>query len=419
MLKSVDPWPDFQALCGFGGRLCGTPSEAEARAYLSRRLQALASDHGGRSTSIRLDYGGWRARTGRIEAAGEAFDGYPLLHTPATGADGLTAQVVDLGRGAEADFEARSEEIPGRMVLVRHEFMFGTGHIHRNRKYEWAVANGAAGFLIAGGAGQTGPVGGGVGFKDADVPIPAMGISAAAAGALAGADGADASVRLVIETETGPAETETLIYERPGETSEWVVLSAHIDGHGLAQSAIDNASGLAAALAATAAVAAAGSLRRGLRLCLFSIEEWGLLASQRYVSELDDAARAAIVLNVNLDSVAGADALAALYSGYPALGAFLGEVAQSADIPLSLHEPLVRNSDHYNFAVAGIPACRLMAGFEMPDSNMRHVLTAEDAIDKVTPAQMAMAAELTARIVRRAATAETLSLRSDEPTPLR
>ena len=92
---------------------------------------------------------------------------------------------------------------------------------------------------------------------------------------------------------------------------------------------------------------------RGLRLCLFSIEEWGLLGSHAYVADLDDAARGAIALNVNLDSVAGAGGLAALWSGFPALAAFLGDVSAASGIPLALHAPLVRNSDHYNFAVAG------------------------------------------------------------------
>jgi hypothetical protein len=37
---------------------------------------------------------------------------------------GIDAEVIDLGRGALADFEAHKAEIPGRFVLVRHEYMF-------------------------------------------------------------------------------------------------------------------------------------------------------------------------------------------------------------------------------------------------------------------------------------------------------
>ncbi|MDH3234424.1 MAG: M28 family metallopeptidase [Alphaproteobacteria bacterium] len=422
MLENVDPWDDFAVLCGLGGRLCGTPSESQARAILAERLRSVAERHGGRFSSIPLAYQGWRARscTLQVDAAESVFQGYPLLHSPPTAADGLALDAIDLGRGDEADFEARKDEIPGRAVLTRHEFMFSEGHVHRNRKYRWAEAFGAAAFLIAGGEDQEGPVGGGVGFGD-PAGIPAVGISSQAAVAVAGAGGrigSGAPIVLTIDAEAAPAETETLILELPGESDEWVVLSAHLDGHDLAQSAIDNASGVAAALAAAEAVAAQdGPRRRGLRLCLFSIEEWGLLGSHAYVAGLDEAVRRAIGLNVNLDSVAGAGGLAALWSGFAPLAAFLRDVSEACDIPLALHEPLVRNSDHYNFAVAGIPACRLMAGFDMPKSNMRHVLTAEDTIDKVTHDELRLAAELTAQIVWRACSDEALALRVNGPAP--
>ena len=422
MSDTVNPWPDFAALCELGGRLCGTPAESAARAMLTKRLGGLAARCGGRFEAIPLAYDGWRARSCALRLSGgqqtfeRIFDGYPLLHSPATGGAGLTAEIVDLGRGARADFEAHEARVPGRIVLVRHEFMFSGDHVHRARKYGWAEEFGAAAFLIAGTGDQHGPVAGGIGFGDPPT-IPAAGISAEAAAAAATGGG---EAVLTIETDIGPADTETLILDLPGETDEWVVVSAHLDGHGIGQSAMDNATGVAAALAATESLAASDvPRRRGVRLCLFSIEEWGLLASRAYVDGLDDDARRAIVLNVNLDSVAGADGLAALYSGFAPLGDFLRDVSEAAGIPLALHEPLVRNSDHYNFAVAGIPAFRLMTGFEKPKSNMRHVLTAGDTIDKVRPDELRLAAELTLQVVLRAASAASLDLRSPAGGPAR
>ena len=120
MQGSVDPWDDFAELCDLGGRLCGTPAEQKARAVLTDRLQALAADHGGRFASIPLKYDGWRAGPCQLQLEGtkQAFEVYPLLHSPATGGNGLTAEIVDLGRGAEADFEARGSQIPDRIVVV-------------------------------------------------------------------------------------------------------------------------------------------------------------------------------------------------------------------------------------------------------------------------------------------------------------
>ena len=74
------------------------------------------------------------------------------------------------------------------------------------------------------------------------------------------------SVTMIIETEESPAETETLVYDYPGQTDQWVVLSAHVDGHDLAESAMDNGTGLAAVLAVTRALSPeAAGFQRGLR----------------------------------------------------------------------------------------------------------------------------------------------------------
>src|SRR6202022_5068135 len=75
---------------------------------------------------------------------------HPLVRSVATPSEGLTAEVVDLGRGTPEEFAAHWAEIAGRFVLVRHELMFAAGTIHRRRKYNMAREAGAVGFLIAG-----------------------------------------------------------------------------------------------------------------------------------------------------------------------------------------------------------------------------------------------------------------------------
>src|ERR1700730_9849350 len=59
-----------------------------------------------------------------------------------------------------------------------------------------------------------------------------------------------------------------------------------------------------------------------------------------------------------------------------------------ANLPTATHLPLMANSDHANFAAHGIPAVRLIAGFDAPDSNLRLVLTAADTRDKVQPEEL-------------------------------
>ena len=150
---------------------------------------------------------------------------------------------------------------------------------------------------------------------------------------------------------------------------------------------MDNASGVAVALAVARALAPfASRFRWGLRLALFGAEEWALTGSRVYLAGLSDAEQARLELNVNLDSVAGAGRLTALCSGFPALASFVRETTAAAGVPVDVHMPLMANSDHANFAARGIPALRLVAGFDEPSSNLRNVLTAADTRDKVTEA---------------------------------
>lgn len=386
----------FQAICATGGRFAGTESERKARELVAG---VLADATGAQVSHETLSYRGWRRGPARLTLAdGVSFPAHGLVRSPATVADGIEAEVVDLGRGTPADFALMGSALAGRIALVRHEFMMAAGHIHRRRKYEAAKAAGAAAFLIAcnvpGGLLSTGSSG-----KGAADDIPAAGISHEAGAALAAlAPGQRA--RLAVESEFAPATAVNLHAEIPGRSGDWVVLSAHLDGHDLAQSAIDNASGLAVALALARALGdAVPTLRRGLRVSFFNIEEWGLIGSRMHLEGLAPAAREAIACNVNLDSVAGHSRLTALTSGVAAVEALVRRANDAAGLGIGVHRPFMGNSDHANFIHHGIPALRLLAGFEAPDSNLRFLLTPGDTPDKVDPQELKGAAAATAALL--------------------
>jgi Zn-dependent M28 family amino/carboxypeptidase len=286
--------------------------------------------------------------------------------------------------------------------------MFAAGTIHRRLKYEMARKAGAAGFLVAGPA--AGSLVSGSSGRDGEEGIPAAGISPETAARLRRTAAGWPRVTLEIAVQEAPAQTETLLFDMPGETEEWVVLSAHVDGHDLAESAMDNATGLAAALAAVRALRADPAPRaraplRGLRLAFFSVEEWALTGSGQYVRGLAESEREKIALNVNLDSVAGSPNLSALTSGFAGVEPFLLRVAQANGFRLRTVRPLMTNSDHANFALAGIPAFRLVAGFDEPDANLRYVLTARDTRDRVATEDLARSAHAAAAIVAAACAA--------------
>lgn len=398
-------WRDFNDICDCGGRLAGTDSEKRAFALLRERVRAESPANAGRS--IPVTYNGWRAKRATLRlVSGREVSCHPLIRTIATGKEGLTAKVVDLGRGTPDEFAAHAGEIRGRIVLVRHELMFAAGTIHRRRKYDMARERGAVGFLIAGPL--SGHVVAGSSGRDSGDGIPALGISPETAALLARTADGWPTATMLVETEEGPAETETLVYDYPGQTDEWVVLSAHVDGHDLAESAMDNGSGLAATLAVIRALSPeVARFRRGLRAMFFSVEEWALTGSAQYVATLNETERSKIALNINLDSVAGSPDIAALTSGYPGVEPFLLSVAAANGHSLRTVRPLMTNSDHANFALAGIPAVRLVAGFDDPAANLRLVLTAADTRDKVAQSELRQATLLTAALVAAACNAAT------------
>jgi aminopeptidase YwaD len=396
-------WRDFVDICDCGGRLAGTESEQRAFMLIERQGEAATNV---KARSIRVRYGGWSARKASLQLPdGATVACRALVRSIATLPGGLTAEVIDLGRGTPEEFEAHAHDIKGRMVLVRHELMFVAGTIHRRRKYLAALEAGAVGFLIAGPLpGQ--PVAGSSGRQDGS-GIPAAGITPEAAANLRRTTRGWPIATLTIETEERSAETRTVLFDVPGQTDEWIVLSAHIDGHDGGESAMDNASGVAAALAAARALAPqVRGFRRGVRLALFSVEEWALTGSAQYVDQLSAAERHCIALNVNLDSVGGSSNLAALTSGFAGVEPFLLRISEATGIALRTVRPLMQNSDHANFALAGIPAIRLVAGFDDPSANLRYVLTQGDTRDKVSADELTQSAILTAAIVASACNAD-------------
>lgn len=391
-------WADFTALCDCGGRLAGTASEARALDWAAARLAAVP---GGALRRDPTPYAGWRCAEARLEDAttGRALGCAPLVGTAF--ADGLVAEVLDLGRGGPDDVARAGAAVAGKAVLARHEYPFAAWTIHRRRKLSAAEAAGAAAFLIVQPEPGVGPVSGSSG-RAGGKGIPGLGISAEAAACLA--DGA--RVRITVAGQDIPgATTDALLLDLPGRGPGRVVLSAHLDGHPMAESALDNATGVAAALSLARAVAPVVSqLPRGLTVALFSAEEWALAGSKAWLAGLPEATRGDMAFNLNLDSLCGSPRITALTSEFPALGPFLRGAATRAGFGLGTHLPLMTNSDHANFAAQGIPAARLVAGFDEPGSALRYLLTGADSRALVASGELKAATLLAATLLWEALT---------------
>ncbi len=218
-------WRYFETLCDFGGRLAGQGGDQAA----ARWAEAALADAGATVSCADVEFDAWRCERAElsIAATGEKLACKPLLRS-ATGA--LHAEVIDLGRGAEDDFARAGDRLRGRVALVRHEYPFSDQHIHRRRKYNWALERGCAGFLIANPGG--GLLSGSSGRAPGERGIPA---------AYIGAEVPDGMVEMIVSGAENASRAPVVVADFPGKTPDLVVLSAHLDGHDLAESALDYA----------------------------------------------------------------------------------------------------------------------------------------------------------------------------------
>jgi Zn-dependent M28 family amino/carboxypeptidase len=388
-------YESLASLCARGGRFCGTESERSAREYLKARL----ADYGLPVGTHGFDYAGWSRGScdlRLVTPGGARIPAVSLVQGPNTPAGGIEMPLVDLGRGTLEDFEERREAIRGAMALVSHEYPFAQAHIHRRRKIDWAVERGAAAFAIANHvpghlviSGSSGP-----GRPGA---IPAIGLSFEDGAHLRRlAARGPVRVRLEVQNATRADRSENVTAELPGETDEWVLVTCHYDAHDVGQGAIDNGSGCAVALEVARALAGLRRrLRRGLRVIAFSVEEWGLKGSACYADELPPEERRRIAVDFNLDCVAGSPNFTWVLNGFPELGPFLQGVGRNVGFQVGISYQLAANSDHYNFVRHGVPAIRLMAGYEEPECAIKYILSPGDTLDKVRETDLKMAAFIT------------------------
>jgi hypothetical protein len=211
----------------------------------------------------------------------------------ATPPKGVEARVVAVGSVEEL------EKLPD--AAVRGRIVYFSGRMERTRDgsgYEKAVPARRKGPAVAGRKGAkavlirsigTGDDGfahtGTTKYEDAR-KIPAAALSATDADALERqlAGKAVVRVRLVLTShDAGMALSANVVGEIPGETSDIVLLGAHLDSWDITPGANDDAAGVAIVMAAARRVAALGRRpHRTIRVVLFANEEFGASGAKAY-----------------------------------------------------------------------------------------------------------------------------------------
>ena len=342
---------------------------------------------------------GWAEGQTRVEVLAPEPFRVRLVSTgwsPPTPEGGITADVVDVSSGDEADFAKARDTAKDAIVLVHSKLLVTWDDLSDEYKVQPGIiaraqqAGAAAIFWMS-----TRPnlllyrhTSSGDGKLEA---LPQAVVAREDAERIARFIASGQKVRVHFDMPnhvSGPVESENVVAEIRGreKPDEFVLVGAHLDSWDLGTGALDNGCNVAMVIDAARAIRASGSLpRRSIRFVLFTGEEQGMLGSWAYAKahqgELDQMV-AAVVFDDGNGRVTGyslegrKDVLAAVREALePAASLGVKEFTFDA----------AADTDHFDFMLEGVPT--LVANQE-PANYMLNYHASSDTFDKVDIAEL-------------------------------
>jgi aminopeptidase YwaD len=429
---SDEAWRNLVFLCDdLGHRFAGTDRERRAAEFLAERMRAYGLQN------VRLEefpMATWERGPCHLWVTAPLERELPAIAMPYCPSARLEAEVIDVGEGELPDFERWASEIPGKIVLTDAETNRpGERKSHRTDKFNWAIQRGAVAVLfINQNPGQlhiTGSLTGrnpnGTRAVDREALIPGLGLSYETGMLLRRlAERGALRLRIATENRTYDSRSANVIGEIPGRErpDEIVLVGGHYDGHDIAQGAGDDAAGTVVGLEVGRALAPlAGQLRRTVRIICFGAEELGLLGAYHHAAQ--GAARGErfrFVLNLDGAGRGTGGQEQLVLSGLPELVPYFQFLARQLPYDFTIRDELNAHSDHFPFALHGIPNATLSsrdATAGMLGRGWGH--TEADTLDKVTLRSIQLAAALAARLVIRLSEDEAFPGRLRTPEEVR
>jgi carboxypeptidase Q len=358
---------DLQTLTdGIGGRPTGSPANLRAFDWALERFRDAGVE--ARKEPFQMP-GLWLERSARamVKGKGVAFNAQvaALPFSTATPAAGLTAPLVDGGRGAEADFAALRGWAKGAFVLVETDELTDleglfreyteAGHIERR-----AIAAGAAGlvYMSSRPCNTLARHNAALGWANRH-PMMMMERDAAARALRLLRGGRPVTLTAVLDIQSGPAyQTHNVIGEIRGSTrpDEVVVIGAHLDSWDLGTGALDNGANAAMVIDIARQMRRLG-LRpaRTIRFALWNGEEQNLNGSYGYtLSHAAELDRHVMASSYDI----GTGRITGFFTGGRA---DLILVLERALLPVAglgpftqINVPIV-GTDNYDFMMQGVP----------------------------------------------------------------
>ncbi|UPM43747.1 M28 family peptidase [Halocatena salina] len=367
-------WEHLERLVDIDDRMAGSDGEREA-AVATR--DALAEAGGCEVHLDVFDIQGWERESSAVRAGGRRHESIALPRSPP---ENTTGELVDLGHGLPADFDA---DLNGSIVVVSSTVPeWYDRFIHRREKYCRAVEAGAVGFIfknhIDGCLAPTGSIG-----TPAEPigAIPAVGVSKEVGERLVRRfEGEPATVE--VGANVGTATSQNVHAVMGPDTDEEILVTSHLDAHDIAEGAMDNGMGTAMVVELAAALAMReDELETRVRFVAFGAEEVGLCGSEHEADRIDlDRIKAV----VNNDGVARNRTISAFTHGFPGLDDVLDRIADRFDHPISKIPHQNPHSDHWPFVLeGGVPGLHLRSETDSRGRGWGH--TRADTLDKLEP----------------------------------
>lgn len=375
-----------------GGRVTGSPAAEKAVDWAVDAFRQAGVDEV-LTENFTLPTGWAEGRTRLTVLSPEAFPVrlVSMGWSPATPTGGLTANVVDVGSGGEADFQRVGDSAKDAILLVHTDVLKTWDDLFNEYLYEPAVEQraidaGAAAILWM----STRPyllLYRHIFTNDGTIDrLPQAIVAREDAERLARfiAAGKPVQVNLDMPNKiSGQTGSENVVAEIRGseKPDEFVIVAAHLDSWELGTGALDDGCNAAMVIDAARAIRASGSIpKRSIRFVLFTGEEQGMLGSWAYAL----AHRAELV---KMDAAIVFDAGDGKITGYSLSGRkdILGAVDQALK-PLASLGPLRSTTDaeigtdNFDFLLEGVPT--LVANQE-PDDYMMNYHATSDTFDKV------------------------------------
>jgi len=407
-----EPYRNLEEFCDvIGARWAGSESERRGGEFLKAKLEQYGLQN------VRLEpvpFGAWTRGHATLELTAPVAQSFSCIALPYSPPGDIEAELIDTGNGEADDFERLGEAVRGKVVIAAAETnpagVRSKKLAHRTDKLRFAVDAGAAGMIFVnqnpGLLHITGGIGGPGGRPAAIIAVGTSWEHGQTILRLARRGGGSARVKISVGGSFSPDNTSfNVVGEIPGTRSadEIVLAGAHYDGHDISQAALDDGAGAMVALEAARVLAALPpeAIGRTIRFVLYCGEEVGLLGSWAHTAD-HEAENADIRFMLNLDGAGrgkgGTESL--VISGRPELVPYFEGHSQRSHYRMKITDELNSHSDHFPYAIRGIPTATLSS----PDDSATLVgrgwgHTEADTFDKATVRGLQMAAMATARLL--------------------